>query len=394
MTLNSSSTSSSDASTPLPAVSARSVLHTSFWTLLWIVVIDAALGFCFRPPSDPRREPNRLQDYFDYGRSIEGKLRKMVASTDDQSAPISRAGWLGGDGLFQGPTEPTSPDSILVAAYGQSFTHHALEGAQAAEPSIEYRMIGGPAAPLPHSYKAAELDHKNHRAQIVLLGVLASSLQHTVAVTPMTWGFESPTPYTYPRYHVDRDNTLRETSPPIQTLAELRHVLAEPAAFRAFRDALANDPAFNAFVFDEGLLDRSVFGRLTRRAMGHSHQASYTARYHSAAGFTNRDGLIDIARALTQAFAARVRSEGRVPFMILFEDRGYEGHLEQVFVPALKASSTPYLSTREVAPAGDLRNFSSDGHFTTAANERIGKLLATALQRALARGPSTPRESR
>ena len=35
-----------------------------------------------------------LQRYFDYGRSIEGKLRRQVGSTPDQDAAIVKAGWL------------------------------------------------------------------------------------------------------------------------------------------------------------------------------------------------------------------------------------------------------------------------------------------------------------
>src|SRR4051812_24229557 len=72
----------------------RHVLGIVLWTIGALILFDAAVGFAFRPPLDPRREPSSLQRYFDYGLSIEGKLRREVGSTPDQDAAIVKAGWL------------------------------------------------------------------------------------------------------------------------------------------------------------------------------------------------------------------------------------------------------------------------------------------------------------
>ncbi len=379
MTRSSSSTSSSEPA----AATGRGIVRVVGWMLAWLVVFDLAAGFAFRPPADPRVEPGRLQAYFEYGRSIEGKLRAMVTADDATSAPIATTGWLADGARPDALRKATAADRILIAAYGQSFTHKMLEEAQHLDPRIEMRLLGGPGAPLSHSFKVQELDRHQHEARVVLVGILASSLQFLVTQTPMNWGFEAPTPFTYPRYRLE-DGVLRATDPPITDLAGLRKALADPDAFREVRAALdANDPGFSAFLFDQDLLDASVFGRLARRSWGLQHQTEFTARYHGAAGFTNRDGLLDVARALLVDFGREVRADGRVPFVVLFEDRGYAGHLVDALGATLTANAIPFVSSGSVAPASDLGNFVADGHFTPAANERIAEAFVEKLRAAV-----------
>ena len=351
--------------------------------LAWLVIFDLAAGYAFRPPADPRVEPTSLQAYFEYGRSIEGKLRAMVMPDDESSAPIANTGWLA-DGAKAGAlTAATAPDRSLVAAYGQSFTHKMLEQAQQLDPRIEMRLLGGPGAPLSHSFKLQQLDRHEHEARVVLVGVLASSLPFLVTETPMLWGFEAPTPFTYPRYRLE-NGELRATDPPIADLAGLRKALADPQAFRALRATLAaNDPGFSAFLFDEDPIDASVLGRLLRRSRGHQRQTEFLARYHSPTGFVNRDGLLDVARALLVEFGQEVRADGRVPFVVLFEDRGYAGHLVDALGATLAANAIPYVSSGSAAPATNLGNFVADGHFTEVANKRIAEAFVAELRAAV-----------
>src|SRR5258708_7874216 len=62
-----------------------------------LVILDVAVGLVFPPPADPRTIPSALQAYFDYGRSVEGKLRRMVGADATKDAPIVEAGWLAHD---------------------------------------------------------------------------------------------------------------------------------------------------------------------------------------------------------------------------------------------------------------------------------------------------------
>ncbi len=395
MSRSSSSTSSSEpaaagqqpspgAATAEPSAATwHGIARVTGWMLVWLVVFDVAAGIAFRPPADPRVEPNRLQSYLEYGRSIEGKLRAMVTAEDETSAPIANVGWLGEGAPTGALTRATAPDRVLVAAYGQSFTHKMLEQAQQLDPRIEMRLLGGPGAPLSHSFRLQQLDRHAHEARVVLMGILASSLPLLVTQTPMTWGFEAPTPFMYPRYRVV-DGELRATDPPITDLSGLRHALANAEAFRALRAAIAaNDPGFSAFLFDRDPLDASVLGRLLRRSLGHQHQTEFLARYHTPAGFVNRDGLLDVARALLVEFGREVRADGRIPFVVLFEDRGYAGSLVDALGTTLAANAIPYVSSGTAAPASDLGNFVADGHFTAAANGRIAEAFVAELRTAV-----------
>lgn len=387
MNPSSSSTSNSDspAAVSEPRVTWSSLVRVLLWTLLWLVAFDVAAGAAFRMPADRTVEPNRLQYYFEYGRSVEGKLRAMVVANDDACAPIVRAGWLRDVKDAKGPTRASAPDKILIAGYGQSFTHHILEHMAAQDARFEVRFIGGPGAPLSHSVKVAELDAQAHEAPIVFVGVLASALPQLLMLTPMTWGFEAPTPYTFPRYRL-REGRLEETPPPVDDLAGLRAVLSDAASFARFRDVLATDnPSFNGWIFDADVMDHSAIGRLVRRALGHGHQTDFTGRYHSRSGFTNEDDLVDVTRALVLQHVARVRAEGRTPVMVLIEDRGYEGHLEAVLRDTLEADRVPFVSTRTDAPAGDLGNFIQDGHFSPEADARIARRVIAKLDEVLRR---------
>src|SRR5689334_3501380 len=53
------------------------------WMILFLVVADIAISLVFPIPADPRVEPRNMQAYFNYGRSLEGKLRQMVRDSDD-----------------------------------------------------------------------------------------------------------------------------------------------------------------------------------------------------------------------------------------------------------------------------------------------------------------------
>src|SRR4051812_8768728 len=101
MHLRSSSTSSSEAEfdtgDPLEGrrrSEIRDLVSVSAWIVVFLIAIDITLNVSFAFPTDLHVRPSRLQDYFDHGRSIEGKIRRMVGPTDETSAPIVEAGWL------------------------------------------------------------------------------------------------------------------------------------------------------------------------------------------------------------------------------------------------------------------------------------------------------------
>ncbi|KJV07842.1 hypothetical protein VZ94_01955 [Methylocucumis oryzae] len=330
-------------------------------------------------PALPTLRPNAIQQYFNYGRSVESKLRYMVRDDKESTAPIAYAGWIGADQDSILPIQASGSQKILIAAYGQSFTFHLLDALHKIDPRFELNLQGGPAAPLAHSYALFEKDSTHKQAKFVVLGVLASSLPRNVSPTTMTTWFEAATPYNYPRYYLEQGQ-LKVVKPFFNSLDELRNGLKNSEIWEQYKDFLrVNDPAYHSYVFDTDVFDYSALGRLIRRGYSHKHVHEVNARYWDERGFKNTDGLLDVSNALIKNFAQQVRKKGQIPLVLLLQDRGYEDHLVKAFQETLTAHNIPYFSSHDIAPSSDLSNFISDGHF----KPEIDIKLATALNKLL-----------
>lgn len=374
---NSSSISNSNAE---PVLTGRRIAAAVSWALVWLALIDIAINLLSAMPKSPLERPNPLQQYFDYGRSVEGKIRRSVGETKETTAVVAYAGWLETDEADTLPTRASGPGHALIAAYGQSFTFQLCEALKKLDPRFELRPAkGGPGAPLAHSYAAFQADISRQQADIAVIGILASSLPRNVSPTTMTAWFEAPTPFTYPRYRLI-DGKLEATDPFLHSMADLRAALREPARWQAYVDFLRqNDPAFDPWVFESDLLDHSALARLVRRGYGQKHLHDVNARYWGPDGFTNADGLLDVSVALMADFAAQAKAKGQLPYIILFQDRGYQDHLVRAFGERLDHLGLPYFSTHQIAPSTNPRNFVPDGHF----RPEVEMELARALRRDL-----------
>lgn len=349
------------------------LVRTAAWTVGVLIALDLALGLVFRMPADPRTRPSALAQYFDFGRSLESKLRRMIGREDAQAAPVARAGWLD---PTDWPADAPPPEGRgRVTVYGQSFTYAIGESLATLEPAFEFRARGGPAAPVSHLVAIHDVDRRRTASDIVILGVLASSLRGVDAATGATWMFESPYPYTYPRWRPDGDS-LRAEWPGVTSLSALRVALAEPRTTRAWRDELARtDDWFSPLIFDASPLDASVVVRLLRRAWGQRAQRMHVARLHDRHGFREESGVPEVARRLVRRFAANARADGALPVVVLVHDRGYGDHLSRALAPALRQDSIPAISTADWVRPDDPANFVGDGHFSGAANRRLAIAL-------------------
>ncbi len=377
MRLHNSSTLSSK---PFTGKAIRKAIVTGLWILFFLVVFDVLINFLFPYPSNPRvTSPGQLKVYFEYGRSVEGKLSRMVGPTDESSSPLAVVGWLDPK-LWKNLKLPTRApgDNLLVAIYGMSFSNQVGEAMKAINSKITLREIAGPAGPPNYSFAAYTLDRGKHQADVVILGLLASSVKALRTMNGMTWQFEGPAPYTYPRYFLE-DGKLKATWPKILSLAQLRAALQHQQQWDAFVNQLQeHDQFFNSFLFKRNLLDNSVIVRLVRRAWAQRHQMMMTNQIHSSAGF-NTELEIPVLRAIVADFAATARGDGKIPIVLVFNDQGYDDHLFQALKPTLENASIPYVSTHNIAPATDIKNFVADGHFVESAN----KLIAAAVLKLL-----------
>jgi hypothetical protein len=340
---------------------------------LCLALLDLAVGRLYPLPSEAQTPQSSLAAYFGYGRSIEGKLRAMVKEDDAHSAWIAPEGWLATPLRTPQPTEASAPDRTLVAVYGQSFSTNVAKAAARLDPHFELRYLQAPSAPLSHSYAVYQGDRPRHQAQVVAIGVLASTLVELTTITGATLGFWYPYPYTYPRYRLV-DGRLQTYTPSITSLAQLRATLADPARFAAFRAELAaEDEAYDPWLFDQDVLDHSVLGRLFRRALAQRHRQDFTARFHDEGGFRNHHQLLDVAEALLVSFATSARADGRVPYVLLLDDGGYANGLFAALGPRLSRADIPFVSGHLDAPAADPRSFQPDGHFRPELDERIAQ---------------------
>lgn len=360
-----------------------STLKTLAWTGLFLGLMDAAVNFLFAYPQDPQiTSPPKLPLYFEYGRSVEGKLDRMIGESDKASAPLTQAGWLHDEAQLSGlPTNPEAADGTCVAAYGMSFTFRVCDAAQKLDTKLTVRGRGGPAAPLNHSYALFRDDLGRHESSVAILGVLASSFPAFNSVSHLTWNFEFPGVYTYPRYHVE-NRELRTFETGIDSLEDFRQLKSDPAAWANFSSQLAeHDAFFSPFLFERNALDKSSLLRMIRRAWWQRHKRSVEARYHTRDGFTNEYGAIETARYLLVDFAARSREHSMMPIILLFNDRGYSDHLHKALGPTLAEHSIAFVSTHELAPATDVSNFQGDGHFRPELDEVFANELLDLIEK-------------
>ena len=339
-----------------------------------LIVIDLLIGRLTSMPASPLTMPTSLQQYFDYGRSVEAKFRRMVGTNEANTAIVAYAGWLDEQVIKPGPV---GSGEIRVAVYGQSFAFHIADALTRQDERFKIvAKLGGPSAPFSHSYAAYRRGDTKGLADIVIVGILASSLPRLVSLTNTTTWFESPTPFTYPRYRLE-NSVLVATEPRIDSLDGLRRALIEPQEWREFVGQLSqHDAAFNNLLFESDIVDASSLGRLLRRGYGQRHIREVEQRYHQPDGFTTRDGLLDITKALAADIARIAANRGQVPCLLLIHDRGFDDHLVRALGEFLSAHGIPHFSTHVVAPPSDPRNFVIDGHFTSEINEK----LATALR--------------
>lgn len=356
----------------------RNVLATSFCFLSSLVAFDVAINFLFPYPSDPLNvSPGALNLYFDYGRSLEGKINRQIGPTTDTSALIARAGWLGSALDQAGAAQPEPGDDLLVSIYGMSFAEQIGNSMATLDPKLSLRTIGGPTAPPNFAFAAYQLDRGHHQANVVILGVLASSMKGMDAMTGMTWGTDYPAPFTFPKYRLN-DGKLEATQPHVQSLDQLRETFQDPQKRQAYVSQLQqNDRFFDTFTFEKNWLDHSAILRMIRRAWAKDHQERVTAQIHDQNGFNPNWEQIPVLRKIVEEFATTAKQDGKLPIVLVINDRGYNDDLYQVLKPTLETANIPYISTHEIAPATDARNFIGDGHFTEQVNKKIAeKVLA------------------
>ena len=333
------------------------------WSLIAIIALDIVINLATEIPKN-NIKPGKLSQYFDYGRSIESKLFRKVSNNNETADALTKAGWfelLENSKLDKNPTKTKK----RVFIYGMSFSNHIGEIISKQDKTLDVKMFAGPGAPLNHSYSYYQYHRPHRKGDIVILGILASSLPMINTLTHMTSNFEGPAAHFYPRYRLNTNNKLIKKQIPINSLSELRIAMHNEKQWAQVKDTLKKEDFFyNEILFSKNITDKSVYFRLIKRAWGQRIKLKQVQRYHDETGFNNTDRLIDISQIIVRTFAQQVRKDGAFPIIILFNDRGYNDHLYSILKIILKEDRIPYYSTHVDFPASQLSNFLPDGHFT------------------------------
>lgn len=363
-------------------VVSKETLRIALYVVLWIALADWAIG---RVLASDRASVPELQRYFEYGRSVEGKLAQMLAGVRD--ARILGAGWV--DEAIQGqlPAVRDAGTDLLLAAYGQSFTMNAVNRAAEIDRRLTLRLVGGPGAPASHSYWAYERDVALRKADVVVFGVLSSTVGQMSSMSGLISMFENPAPFTYPRYRIVEDR-LQAELPVIRSEAQFREAFsARSAQWQSFKRQLAaSDKGYDAFIFEESWLDASVVGRMVRRGWV-AHNRGYDVGVFAAdSGFDPGSEEVRVLRRLLLELDAQARSRGERLIVLLLHTKGHGDRLHAVLKDTLEEAHIEYLSSHSVFSANDPSNFVPDGHYTLAANDA----LARALRDRIRRRPASP----
>lgn len=364
---------------PLPS---RSFVTVSLFALAWLALIDIAVNLAFGSAPEPGQQPSALSRYFEYGRSIEGKLERMVADPKGAGLILS-AGWVEPAALKALPDRPQVGANLLVGVYGQSFTFNAANEAVRMDGHITLRGVGGPAAPPNHSYAAYKADAPLRRVDAVLFGVLSSSVAHVSSMSGLFWMFENPAPFTFPRYRL-ADGRLSEELPLIRSETVFKEAFTRRSTlWRDFTTQLKHsDRGYDPFSFETSIADASAIVRLVRRGWVAHSQAYDAGVYAPGLGFNAEAEEVRVLQSLVEDLGRRTRERGERLIVLLLHARGHSDHLYEALKEALTRNGIEYVSTHTLFSANDPANFLPDGHYAESANRLLAKALLKKLRSA------------
>ena len=379
-----SSTSSSDGSLG----GWRAARRLCLWTVIFLAIFDVGVNVLFAYPSDPKDlNPNQLELYFDYGRSMEGRLRRATRPDPEQTAPITLAGWY--DPLIAFDRDAKS-SGLKVTLYGNSQTVRLADALQKTSAIYSARTVAAPGSTANWAYGAYLRDAHDEQGEAVVLTIMPTNLPMIQTMSAMTWNTSFAMPYTADVFAVEGRQLVRHR-PPYESFADYVATIGDKARWR---DAMAvfarRDPFYDRFLMHGAVLDNSTIARLIRRGWGQRRDLQVRARSLNRNGYDPANPAVKVANAMVAQFAHIARKDGVVPVVHIVNSRGYGDTMYRALADTLRQNRIPYISTHDVVDPNDPRNYLSDGHFTDENDLRLAKALAAVLDRELGRG-SAPR---
>lgn len=337
-------------------------------TLAALVVLDFAVALVLT------RAPAGLSAFFEYGRSVPGKIAQWQ-DRPGQSGNLLKVAWRP-ELLAESTTSFAAEDPAagpVFRNYGMSFTQQLLAAAQKARPELNVDGHAGPGASPNFVYSMFLDDRANRRpGDIVVFGILSKSVPALASFSNRVWAFEQPAPFTYPIFRPDAAGGLSRTDPEVVAFTDM----TDPAKAAVFDAQMRTEDAlWTPEAFALPALDVSPFARLLRRA---SAIGAIEAR-EAAITIHPEDGPMpwaEVLRRMVRDVARISREDGQIPLIVLIQARDADSpQLRAALVPTLEAEGIPYLATDDVADPQNSSAFLSDGHLTGAVNDELARRL-------------------
>lgn len=358
-------------------------LKNGLWILFYLFMIDMAINMMFPYPNDPLNiHPTFLQDYFEYGQSMERKLAKMTRRTVDESAPRVNGGWLNSERQESLPKKKSRPDEVLVALYGMSHTQQLWRAIQKTDEKYLIRGFMAAGATPNWTYAAYEVDKGRHEADVAILGIMTEGVSLVTSTTGTTAYFDIGYPYTFPRYR-EKNEKLIASYPPFMDANGYLEYFFDHSKWGKYRDWLSeNDKHYDPILFKKTVFDHSAIARLLRRAYSEHKKGKINGGIYSNGGFNEHSEEVMVLRNIVTNFAESARKEDIIPIIYLVNTQGQGDKLFRVLRPVLEKNQVPYLSTHIICPPDDPRVFlSENSHFTLEKDMELAKEMIKIIEK-------------
>jgi len=379
MTQAPSSTFSSEprsADSPRPHGVLRSLIWSVAGVLAVFLAFETAVAVMFSMPDGTREPQGSLQRYFSYGYSIESKLKRSVGDASQEPAAIVRAGWMTTE--FYTPGENWESATARVVIYGMSFTNRVAAELTNIRPEFAVLTRAGPGAPFNHSFAMFESDPWRAEADVVIVGILSSSLSHMQSLSGLGFTPESPAPYAFPLFTLV-DGELHRRAPVIADRDTFVYAFRERSEeWDAHIATLAeHDEYWDGFVFDQSVLDRSALIRLVRRAWASRTIGTVGSKvYTKAKGYKTEHPAMAAVPAMLAEMKAACDRDGQTLVVLLLHAKGEPGHLDSWLADTLATSGTNVISSVDLFSSLDAMNFEGDGHYRPDLDAAIANAVA------------------
>lgn len=355
------------------------------WIIFYLSIFDIFINIVFHYPEDPHNiAPSFLQGYFEYGRSVEGKLATMTRHDIGDSAPRINGGWLNSEKHKSLPNKTSKSDQILVALYGMSHTQCLWEAIQKTDQRYLIRGFMAAGATPNWSYAAYEFDKDRHKADVVIIGIMSEGLSLVTSTSGATAYFDLAYPYTFPRYTV-KNEKLNASYPPFLNAKGYIEFFYDRLKWPQYREWLSkNDDLYSPILFRKTVIDCSAFIRLLRRAYSEKEKLDISRSLYAKTGFNESSEEVVTLRSIIKTFAASAREANFIPIIYIVNTQGQGDKLFRILKPVLDKHKISYLSTHIICPPDDPRVFlAENSHFTLTKDMELAKAMINIIQKEL-----------